>query len=56
MEKIDKSSPDFKDTRVTSCSSVFMKNGQAVCVAFKTSKKSDAGVPVKSSERASFSQ
>ena len=32
--KIAKTTQQFKDTRVTSCSGVLMKNGKAVCVAF----------------------
>ena len=34
-KKQDASNQQFKDTKVTSCSSVLIKNGQAVCVAFK---------------------
>ena len=52
-EKLDRSSPDFKDTRVTSCSSVFMKNGQAVAMAFETGRKKQVE-QIRSSERSSF--
>ena len=34
-QKVDKSAQMFKNTRVTSCNQVLMKNGQAVCMAFK---------------------
>ena len=55
-DKVERSSPEFKDARVTSCSSVFMRNGQAVAMAFKTAKKLDFGTNnAKSSERQSFS-
>ena len=33
-QKIDSSADLFKNTRVTSCSKVLQKNGQAVCMAF----------------------
>ena len=35
-EKLNNSCLEFKETRVTSCSRVLMKNGNAVCIAFKT--------------------
>jgi len=34
--KIEKSSPLFKNTKVTSCSSVLMTNGASVCVPFRS--------------------
>ena len=34
-EKLNKSNVNFKNTRVTSCSGVLMKNGKAVAMAFK---------------------
>ena len=34
-QKIDSSADLFKNTRITSCSKVLQKNGQAVCMAFK---------------------
>jgi len=33
--KLNQSNTHFKNTRVTSCSGVLMKNGKAVCLAFK---------------------
>ena len=33
-EKINKSTTMFKNTKITSCSSILSKNGQAVCLAF----------------------
>ena len=34
-EKLNKSNANFKNTRVTSCSGVLMKNGKAVAMTFK---------------------
>ncbi len=34
--KIEKSSPVFANTKVTSCSSVLMTNGASVCVPFRS--------------------
>ena len=34
--KIEKSSPVFGNTKVTSCSSVLMTNGASVCVPFRS--------------------
>jgi hypothetical protein len=36
-EKIEKSSKQFANTKVTSCSSVLMSNGLAVAIPFRTS-------------------
>jgi len=33
-EKLNKSNANFKNTRVTSCSGVLMKNGKAVAMCF----------------------
>lgn len=33
-DKINKSTAMFKNTKITSCSSILSKNGQAVCLAF----------------------
>jgi hypothetical protein len=33
----------FRETRVTSCSRVLIKNGNAVCVPFKTNLPKPAG-------------
>lgn len=33
-EKLNKSNANFKNTRVTSCSGVLMKNGKAVAMSF----------------------
>ena len=33
-EKVNKSTQMFKNTKITSCSSILSKNGQAVCLAF----------------------
>ena len=35
--KIEKSSPIFANTKVTSCSSVLMANGMSVCIPFRNS-------------------
>lgn len=34
--KIEKSSPVFKNTKIASCSSVLMTNGASVCVPFRS--------------------
>ena len=34
-DKLNKSNVNFKNTRVTSCSGVLMKNGKAVAMTFK---------------------
>jgi hypothetical protein len=34
--KIEKSSPIFANTKVTSCSSVLMSNGLTVCIPFRS--------------------
>ena len=33
-DKVNKSTAMFKNTKITSCSSILSKNGQAVCLAF----------------------
>ena len=33
-DKLGKSNMNFKNTRVTSCSGVLLRNGKAVCLAF----------------------
>ena len=38
-EKLNKSNVNFKNTRVTSCSGVLMKNGKAVAMTFKQPPK-----------------
>ena len=35
-DKIEKSSPTFANTKITSCSSVLMTNGASVCVPFRS--------------------
>ena len=39
LSKSQMSNPFFKDAKVTSCSQILVKNGQAVAVAFKTSPR-----------------
>ena len=39
LEKSQRSNVFFKDAKITSCSQVLVKNGQAVAVAFKTSPR-----------------
>lgn len=46
----------YKDAKVASCSSVLVKNGQAVAVAFKVSPRPLDFGHDRSSERASLSQ
>ena len=54
-EKLNKSNVNFKNTRVTSCSGVLMKNGKAVAMTFKQPAKcyQKEGDPLRSSETAS---
>ena len=51
-EKLNKSNVNFKNTRVTSCSGVLMKNGKAVAMTFKQPTKcyQKEGDPLRSSE------
>ena len=55
--KLNKSNVNFKNTRVTSCSGVLMKNGKAVAMTFQQKPKcyQKEGDPIKSSEVASVS-
>jgi len=56
-EKSMKSDPFFKNCKVTTCSQVLIKNGQAVAVAFKSqSPRQTDRSSSKSLERDSFSQ
>ena len=52
-----RSHSQFKDARITSCSGVLLRNGQAVCVAFPNPNPKPADISAnKSSETTSFSQ
>ena len=55
-EKLNKSNVNFKNTRVTSCSGVLMKNGKAVAMTFKQPAKcyQKEGDPLRSSETRSI--
>merc|ERR1712151_144381 len=55
-EKLNKSNANFKNTRVTSCSGVLMKNGKAVAMCFNQPPKcyKKEGDPLKSSETTSI--
>ena len=55
-EKLNKSNANFKNTRVTSCSGVLMKNGKAVAMTFKQPPKcyQKEGDPLRSSETKSI--
>ena len=55
-EKAQNSSPFYKDAKITTCSSVLMKNGQAVAVAFKMSPRAKDNSLNRSLERDSVSQ
>ena len=52
--KMGKSAAEFRNARVTSCSSVLLQNGKAVCVAFPTRKKTCDINAQKSSETKSL--
>lgn len=55
--KTQNSNAQFANTRVTSCSAVFIKNGQAVCKAFSGQNPKPIDIAAKkSSETTSFSQ
>ncbi len=55
--KLVQSNALFSNTKVTSCSSVLIKNGQAVCVGFKTANnKPDEAKTRRLSEHTSFAQ
>ena len=55
-EKINKSAAMFKNTKITSCSSILSKNGQAVCLAFNNGAPKPIDLSTKrSSETVSFS-
>ena len=43
--KIEKSSPIFANTKVTSCSGVLMSNGLSVAMAFKTGNQTSRIAP-----------
>ena len=51
-EKLNRSNANFKNTRVTSCSGVLMKNGKAVAMSFAQPPKcyKKEGDPQRSSE------
>jgi len=40
--KIEKSSPMFKHSKITSCSSVLMTNGNSVCLPFRSQSINEA--------------
>lgn len=56
-DKLGKSNMNFKNTRVTSCSGVLLRNGKAVCLAFTGGAAKPVDVSAhKSSETVSISQ
>ena len=55
FEKSQRSNAFFKDAKITSCSQILVKNGQAVAVAFKTSPRPKDHSLDKSPEKLSMS-
>lgn len=54
--KIEKSSPMFANTKITSCSSVLMTNGASLCLPFRSTSVSGFEHKVKQDRLSSVSQ
>ncbi len=54
--KIEKSSPMFANTKVTSCSSVLMNNGASLCLPFRSQSVLGQEIKVKHEKLCSVTQ